>query len=237
MKFVKRIIWVSVFSILLGCGVSKQSDNEDQISSKIDETPSDDSTVISFHEVYKLADEKLLQVVESIPEIEGFTPIYALNYQYYPHTVIGVTNESEYKNRIVGELMKLDSLPENSFFCWSKGRQENRVTTEAFYHLYLLKDLEKESEIVNEEISKATVELNEFSNELEIRIMFNESGREKWGKMTEKAARNRDYIAIVIDDEVYSCPFVMDPIYSGESSISGFGNRAEAEKIVERINN
>ena len=173
----------------------------------------------------------------TVKDVDGFIPIYDLDYQnYYPQNVVGVTDKEEKKQGIIDKLMKMDSVPENSFFCWSKRKEKDGITYEGFYHLYLLKDIDKESKIGNDEIMKAEVLFNKYINEPEIKIKFNESGSKKWSRMTEKAAKNnKNFIALVIDFEVYSCPSVITPINGGETFISGFNNKNEAEKIVERI--
>lgn len=233
----QRFIWVAILCFLVGCGISKDNKKELQSTKEVSEKIGhENNEVISFYEVYRLSDEKLIHVLESIPEIDGFIPISGLDYQNYQQNVVGVTDKEEKKQEIMGRLMKMVSIPENSFFCWSKRKQENGIDNESFYYLYLLKIIDKELKIENDEIKNAEVLLNKYSNEPELRIKFNESGTGKWSKMTQKAAsNNNDFIAMVIDSEVYSCPSVMTPIHSGTTSILGFNNKNEAEKIVGRI--
>lgn len=233
----KRFIWVAMLCLFVGCGTSKENKKALQSTRQVGEKIShENNEVISFYEVYRLSDEKLIRVLKAIPEIEGFIPIYHLDDQNYQQNVVGVTDKEEKKQGILNKLEKMDSKPEKSFFCWSKRKQENGIADEGFYYLYLLKNIDEESKIKNDEIIKAEVLFNKYSNTPEIRITFNESGKEKWFKMTEKAAgNNHDFIAMVIDFEVYFCPSVMTPIYGGVAPISGFQDKNEAEKIVERI--
>jgi hypothetical protein len=237
-QLVTCFVCLAIPYFFVGCGLLNDNkkglqSNKEGVSEIND---SESSSIVSFHEVYRLSDKKLIQVLKAIPEIDGFIPIYVLDYQNYPQNVAGVTDREENKKRIMDELTKIDSILENSFFCWSKKKQQNRITNEELYHLYLLKKLDEESRIENDEISKAEVAFNEFANEPEIRIRFNKSGAAKWSKMTEKAALdNNGFIAIVVDSEVYSCPYMVTPIYSGEVAFFGFDDKYEAEKIVGRI--
>lgn len=235
----KRFIWVGILFFLIGCEISKDDKKELQSTKEVsDKIGYENNEVISFHEVYKPSDEKLIRVLESIPEIDGFIPtINSLDFQnFLQNGIVGVTDKEEKKQGIISELSKMKSIPENSFFCWSKKKQENGIPDEGYYYLYLLKNIDKGSKIENDEIMKAEVQFNKYVNESEISIKFNESGTKKWSKMTEKAAmNNNDFIAMVIDFEVYSCPSVMTPINSGEVLILGFDSKYEAAKIVERI--
>lgn len=235
----KNTLWV--LFLIVGCGFSTQKQAE-TISENFNFRPAqaniEVTAVVSFHEVYRSYDEVFWNTVEIIPKIDGFIPIYELDFQNYPPNVVGVTDNEEKKKSIIKELMKIDSIPENSFFCWSKNKIENLRTNETFYQLYLLKEVREELRILNSEIRTSEVQFHQQANQYIIYIKFNESGTEKWTKLTKRAAFNaNDFIAIVIDSQVYSIPMVMDPIYSGESMIFGFDSEKEATKMVERIKN
>ncbi|WP_295654413.1 protein translocase subunit SecDF [uncultured Mucilaginibacter sp.] len=57
----------------------------------------------------------------------------------------------------------------------------------------------------------------------EVVMVMNSTGAEKWGKITTEVSsrQTKGYVAIVLDDNVYSAPGVKDPIIGGISSISG----------------
>ncbi|MDR3008998.1 MAG: protein translocase subunit SecDF [Sphingobacterium sp.] len=58
-------------------------------------------------------------------------------------------------------------------------------------------------------------------NQPVVGMQMNSEGAREWKKITAKAAQNRDAIAIVLDNVVYSAPSVNGEIPNGSSSISG----------------
>lgn len=58
-------------------------------------------------------------------------------------------------------------------------------------------------------------------NQPVVGMQMNNEGAREWKKITAKAAQNRDAIAIVLDNVVYSAPSVNGEIPNGSSSISG----------------
>ncbi len=231
------LIGLAILCILVGCGIPKDDKKEAPRIEAVSKIMEGDNDIISFHETYRFSDQPFVRLIESIPEIDGFTPINVLDYQNYPQNVVGVTDKENNKEEILNELVRLESLPENSFFCWSKWKQENEITHKHFYYLYLLKEMNKKLKIRSEDILKAEVNFNKSTNETAIRIKFNDAGTEKWSEITEKAAfNNRNHLAVVVDSEVYFCPTIMSPIYSGDAVILGFEDENEAKKIAARIN-
>ena len=71
------------------------------------------------------------------------------------------------------------------------------------------------------------------TGEMSVGIRMNSIGAKKWAQMTEKAfnAGQRE-IAIVLDNEVVSAPFIRQPITGGNSSISGRFTVQEANDLA-----
>ncbi|WP_293886916.1 MULTISPECIES: protein translocase subunit SecDF [unclassified Sphingobacterium] len=69
-------------------------------------------------------------------------------------------------------------------------------------------------------ITDATANFDE-KNQPVVGMQMNSEGAREWKKITAKAAQNRDAIAIVLDNVVYSAPSVNGEIPNGSSSISG----------------
>jgi len=69
-------------------------------------------------------------------------------------------------------------------------------------------------------ITDATANFDE-KNQPVVGMQMNSEGAHQWKKITAKAAQNRDAIAIVLDNVVYSAPSVNGEIPNGSSSISG----------------
>ncbi|MBB1644901.1 MULTISPECIES: protein translocase subunit SecDF [Sphingobacterium] len=69
-------------------------------------------------------------------------------------------------------------------------------------------------------VTDATANFDE-KNQPVVGMQMNSEGAHQWKKITAKAAQNRDAIAIVLDNVVYSAPSVNGEIPNGSSSISG----------------
>ncbi|MGE8429112.1 MAG: protein translocase subunit SecDF [Sphingobacterium sp.] len=69
-------------------------------------------------------------------------------------------------------------------------------------------------------ITDATANFDD-KNQPVVGMQMNSEGAHQWKKITAKAAQNRDAIAIVLDNVVYSAPSVNGEIPNGSSSISG----------------
>lgn len=73
------------------------------------------------------------------------------------------------------------------------------------------------------------------NNEYVVSLALNEEGTEKFAKATAEAAKTRDIIYIIYDDEIISAPAVNDVITGGEASISGMPSAQAAETLASTI--
>jgi len=73
------------------------------------------------------------------------------------------------------------------------------------------------------------------NNEYVVSLTLNEEGTEKFAKATAQAAKTRDIIYIIYDDEIISAPAVNDVITGGEASISGMSSAQAAETLASTI--
>lgn len=234
-NFLKRIIGVAIPCLFLYYLTFKIYKDESELNKDEIENIDSDNSIISFYEVYGIAEELPNQLIESIPKIDGYIPIASLDNSNYPQNIIGVTDNEHNKKVIIDELAKLNSLPKNSFFCWTKWKQEYLLGNNNYYYLYLLKKYRRDLVINNREIKNAEVRFNEYSNMYEIQLTFNESGKYKWSEITKKAAKNNnDCIAMVVDSQIYNCPNVMTPMNRGVALIL-IKEKNDAEKIVSQI--
>ncbi len=86
--------------------------------------------------------------------------------------------------------------------------------------------------LTGETISNATASLNERA-EPEVSMQMNATGSRVWGKMTRENIGQR--IAIVLDNYVFSAPYVRGEIPNGSSSISGGFQTIEEAKDLANI--
>ncbi len=86
------------------------------------------------------------------------------------------------------------------------------------------------TEMKGEVVVDAAVDFDPTTNVPMVSMTMNSEGAKTWARLT--GANVGNFVAIVLDDVVYSYPVVRQPILGGRSSIEGVGSREEAQDIV-----
>jgi SecD/SecF fusion protein len=115
-------------------------------------------------------------------------------------------------------------LPQNIKFLWGvKPIEKTKV-----FELYAIKlaGADNGPVLTGDVISDARSDVDQTKGGWEVTMYMNPQGAQKWKEITAEAApnashRNEQAIAIVLDDNVYSAPGVVNEISGGVSSISG----------------
>lgn len=81
-----------------------------------------------------------------------------------------------------------------------------------------------------EAISFASQELNPVTAQVQVSLTFKPEAAVEWGNWTTE--RVNDFIAISMDDLVFTCPVINEPIMNGNCSISGTFTMQEATDIA-----
>ena len=105
-------------------------------------------------------------------------------------------------------------------FLWDYKAQSNVDKTAEVIGLYAIKSNRKDkATIEGDVIVDAAQVFDQLGNKPEVSMTMNSSGSKQWEKMTtENAGR---FVAVVLDDYVYTAPSVNQPITGGRTSISG----------------
>ena len=105
-------------------------------------------------------------------------------------------------------------------FLWDYKAQPNVDKTAEVIGLYAIKSNRKDkATIEGDVIVDAAQVFDQLGNKPEVSMTMNSSGSKQWEKMTtENAGR---FVAVVLDDYVYTAPSVNQPITGGRTSISG----------------
>lgn len=104
----------------------------------------------------------------------------------------------------------------------AKNYQTNETTNQ--YEVYAIKKRlgSDEATLDGERVVRAFSQPDQVSGNTVVSLAMDSRGAKIWGDMTTRAAQdNNREIAIVLDDEVVSCPRVNEPILGGSSQISG----------------
>ena len=90
-------------------------------------------------------------------------------------------------------------------------------------------------------IESADDDYDQARGEIIVNLKFTEDGNTKWGELTTKTANKnkpefpRGFIAVTMDDRVFSAPFNAKPIY-GNTQISGDFTFDEAKDLADLLN-
>jgi len=123
-------------------------------------------------------------------------------------------------------------IPRSMRFLWSvKPMDKTKI-----FELYAMKlsGADNSAALVGDVVDDAHADVDQRGKH-EVVMVMNSDGAEKWATITTEASadpNNRQSIAIVLDDKVYSAPTVDNPIPGGISSISGSFTPEEATDLA-----
>jgi len=123
-------------------------------------------------------------------------------------------------------------IPQSMKFLWSVKPIDKTKT----YELYAIKlsGADNGPVLIGDYVTDAHNDVDQKGNP-EVIMVMNSDGAEKWSAVTTEASadpNNKQSIAIVLDDNVYSAPVVENPIPGGVSSISGHFTTDEAKDLA-----
>lgn len=105
-------------------------------------------------------------------------------------------------------------------FLWDYKAQSNVDKTAEVISLYAIKSNRKDvATIEGDVIVDAAQVFDQLGNKPEVSMTMNSTGSKQWEKMTTDNAGK--FVAVVLDDYVYTAPSVNQPITGGRTSISG----------------
>ena len=96
--------------------------------------------------------------------------------------------------------------------------------------------IERRTQLNGDTIKDAFVTYDPMTSQPKISLKFNRKGKKLFGQVTEQYAQNENqpgrFLAIILDDKLYSAPHLNEPIYGGNAEISGSFSVPEARRLV-----
>jgi len=158
----------------------------------------------------------------------------------YPANIGYVSvNDTAQLNQYLNLDIVKNKFPANLQFVY--GKPENATTEAAaknFVVLYAVKTLDNgTAELEGEHVSDARADYDERGRPA-IKMNMDATGTRIWARMTERNSPQKNGgmskpIAIVLDNIVYSAPFVNGPIPNGSSEISGSFSVTDAQDLAD----
>lgn len=136
----------------------------------------------------------------------------------------------------LNEYLRLDvvrnKFPNNVKFVYSAENGEAAKDPNAPLFLFALKTAPgaAESKLEGDRITEARMDFNPLTGEPEVVMAMDNAGSRIWAKMTRENAGR--FVAVVLDDKVYSYPRVNGEISGGNTSISGGFQAQEAKDLA-----
>ena len=127
-------------------------------------------------------------------------------------------------------------FPQDLKLMWSEDMEIiNTETNESGYVLYMIRVPEDgKARVGGKDIEQASTERNQQEAKWTVSLKMTDEGADKWGRMTED---NKGlYVAITMDNVVYSAPRVNEAITSGNTEISGSFTLEDANNLTSLLN-
>jgi SecD/SecF fusion protein len=130
----------------------------------------------------------------------------------------------------------LDIFPEDLKFMWSAEPEKiDDKSKEMGYRLYACKVPQSgKADVGGKDILKASTGYDSQNGDITVDLQMTNEGADKWSKMT--AENVGKFIAITMDDVVYSAPRVNQAINGGNTQISGNFSVEEAKDLAGLLN-
>ena len=137
-------------------------------------------------------------------------------------------------NEIISEYAE-EIMLENVQFAWSAKEIQFTDNDTLYYALYALQIPEDgKARVGGNDIDKARVSVDPNDGSIGVSVSMNSRGAEEWGDMTAENVGN--YIAITMDNKVFSAPVIQGAIRGGETLISGGFSTEEAKSLTNLLN-
>lgn len=138
--------------------------------------------------------------------------------------IIPVSDTAEVNNYLSNPVVAA-SFPANCRFLWGKQERDDNGKLVNYLMLYAIKTVPgtDKAKVEGDVITDAEQNFEPTTNQVLVNMVMNKTGEREWAKMTGDNVNKP--IAIVLDDVVYSAPYVEGQITGGQSRITMGGGK------------
>src|SRR5690554_3657169 len=196
-----------------------------------------DSTELSFEDELALEDAA---AKDTTFKLSTFGKMFKVNidaenrFQNSPRLGFAKANDTSKVNTILKDKAE-ELMLENIKFVWGAKNEDIGIKDTLYYTLYALKiPQDLKARVGGTDIENARLSFDPNQSDRGVSIEMSDRGAEEWGKMTSENVGN--FIAITMDEKVYSAPIINGPITGGQTLISGDFTVAEAQALTNLLN-
>ena len=151
-----------------------------------------------------------------------------------PQLGYSLSEDTARVNEIISKKAE-ESMLENVRFVWSANSVKFAENDTAYYTLYALQiPQDLKPRVGGSDIESARVSVDPDDGSIGVSVSMTARGSEEWGAMTSENVGN--YIAISMDNKVFSAPVINGPITGGQTLISGGFTSEEAKGLTNLLN-
>src|SRR5690554_1709233 len=197
-----------------------------------------DTTALSLEEELALEDDKTES--DTTFKLSSFGRMFQVNLDQQnsfldsPRLGFAKANDTSKVNSILNEKTE-ELMMENIRFVWGAKNEELGIQDTLYYTLYAMKiPQDLKARVGGTDIENARLSIDPNQSGRGVSIEMSDRGAEEWAKMTSENVGN--FIAITMDNKVYSAPVINGPITGGQTLISGDFTIAEAQNLTNLLN-
>ncbi|WP_107037986.1 protein translocase subunit SecD [Brumimicrobium mesophilum] len=213
-------------------------DSDSTVADNDENATEQDSSVLSLED--ELALEEDNEASDTTFKLSSFGRMFQVNidaenrFQNSPRLGFSKAADTSKVNAILYEKSE-ELMLENIRFVWGSKGENLGVADTTYYTLYALKiPQDLKARVGGTDIENARLSFDPNQAERGVSIDMSDRGAEEWGKMTSENVGN--FIAITMDDKVYSAPIINGAITGGQTLISGDFTVAEAQNLTNLLN-
>ncbi len=153
--------------------------------------------------------------------------------RFYAFIGVAALKDTPTVNRYLNNPLVRNLFPNDVKFLWGKQQRDENGKLINNLELYAIKTLpnSEHAKIEGDVVTDARQDYDPVSGGVVVEMSMNKHGADVWAKMTTDNVGKP--IAIVLDDIVYSAPFVNGPITGGNSQITMGGGRNSSQTVEE----
>ena len=154
---------------------------------------------------------------------------------YYPGPVVGyvLKRDTAKVNKYLAIDVVRNKFPSNIHFAYGADNGTNSHDPNARLALYALKmPTGGTARLEGDHITTARSDFSPLNGKPDVTMDMDITGARIWKDMTARIAANKGFIAVVLDDRVYSSPRVENEISGGNTEISGDFTQEQASDLA-----